>query len=500
MSVTQPDKDRRLLPRWQSSRRSISAGELAATGSAANHVFDGVHFEERKLEWQETHSLEVAAELVGSAIVLGRTTEVEAAARVLAEAKSDVTPVLRQMALQALGQKTSHPEPGLVQIADDAALDKARFFERVSRLRKRLKEHPRNPLEWVDLGRLYTILGENEKAERAITVALNLAPEDRFVLRCASRFLVHIDRPDSALSLLQRAQSTKSDPWLMAPEIAIANIAERPSKMLALARRQVKKEIWSPRNRSELQGALATVFLEGGSTAQARQMFRGSLEDPTENATAQAQWAAERTQIEVPEKFLLIPSAYEARALRYYMMGKWDRVVDNCWQWAHYEPTSSRSMMLGSYAASVAFEDGATIIKFSVLGLDADPRNPTLLNNLAVGFAYSGELERAWEILRQVTIEKASEVAQPALYATAGLLLFRSGDIEKGRAFYERAIGHAYAQTDQRVKALALWHLVREEAHAGTEQFRDALARAERVTKDLKFPEIEAIRNRLSKR
>lgn len=497
MSVTQPDKDRRLLPRWQASNQSIAAGELSTIEPAQVTEFDTTHFEERRREWERVRSLEVAAELVGSALVLGRTNEVQPAARLLADSRSDVSPALHEMALHALGAAPTNRAAGAIVISSGSARDKAKVYNGVSRLRRQLNEYPRNPLSWVDLGRLYTILGEGRKAQRALTIALELAPEDRFVLRSAARFFVHIDRPDKALSLLQRSRLTRSDPWLMAPEIAIASIAERHSKMLSIARNELKRRSWSPRNRSELQGALGTVFLEGGSSTQARQMFRGSLEDPTENAIAQAQWAAERAQIEVPEEFLNLPSAHEARALRYRTRGKWAEVIENCWEWASYEPTSSRSMLLGSYAASIAFEDGETIIRFSALGLDTEPRNPILLNNLAVGLAYAGDLDKAWETLRQVVIEQAPELAQPALYATTGLLFFRSGFVEQGRLFYEKAIGHVYSQRDPRIKALALWHLVREEARARTEKFAEALKRAERLSKDLKFPEVDAIRRRL---
>jgi tetratricopeptide (TPR) repeat protein len=320
------------------------------------------------------------------------------------------------------------------------------------------------------------------------------------VLRCAARFYVHIDRADYSLALLQRAQATKHDPWLMAPEISIALVADRPSKMAAIARKELKRGIWSPRNRSELEGSLGTLFLEGGSASQARQMFRNSLDDPTENAIAQAQWAVERTTgLMVPENLLKLPVAYEARALCNRTAGRWDRVIHNCWHWAEYEPTSSRSMLMGSYAASVAFEDGPMIIEFSSLGLEAEPQNPILINNLAVGYAYKGELKEAWKALENLVVEDTPDIAQPALYATMGLLSFRSGDLERGRILYEKAINHFYSQKFPIVKALALWHLVREEAHAETKEFPQVLRRAELATEKMKFPEIDAIRARLPK-
>lgn len=499
MSISQPDKDRRLLPRWQSSRQSIVRGELASLRKEPRRLLEDIYFEERKREWKETRSLEVAAELVGSAIVLGRVKEVESAARLIADNNSDTTPTLREMALQALGhtRKPVTPSPS----KSPGRLDRALIYAAISSLRGHLHSYPRNALERVDLARLYTILGQNQQAERAIRFALILAPEDRFVLRCAARFYVHVEKTDHALDVLRKARATKFDPWLMAPEISIALIAKRSSKMVGEARKELRRDFWSPRDRSEIEGALGTVFLEDGAIAQARQMFRRSLDDPTENAIAQAQWAVERTTgLAVPEKYLRLPTSYEARALSFRTAGKWKSVIDNCWNWAEYEPTSSRSMVMGSYAASIAFEDGPMIIQFSTRGLEAEPHNSILLNNLAVGLAYKGDLQEAWNTLNKIIIEKAPDLTRPAHYATTGLLFFRSGDFEKGRAFYQKAITHPYTRKDNRVKALALWHLVREEAHAKTEEFQKALSRAEEATAKMKFPEIEAIRARLPKR
>ena len=502
MSVSQPDKERRLLPRWQPSQSTIVAGELLPEGAstpvkAAESPLPDEHFERRLEEWRRDRSIDVAAELVGSALVLGRTTEIEAAARLLAEANSDVPSTLREMAQQALEGPVAHDaqraptRPGRLQ--------RPTLYLGISQLRHYLHENPRDAYAWIDLARLYTILGQNSKSHRAVQTALAIAPEDRFVLRASARYLVHVDEPEDAQRLLMRARATSSDPWLMAAEISVAQVAERSPRMAAQAQRALKQGTWTARSRSELAGSIGTLLLGEGAVPRARQFFRQSLVDPTENAVAQAQWAAAQSSgLIVPVQLLEAPHSHEARALRDQSLGNWDNVIAQCWEWAEYEPTSSRPMITGSYVAAIGSEDGETILDFTERGLASEPRNSILLNNKAVGLAYLGRLDEAAEVLLNVAIEASPFVSRPALYATTGLILFRSGNLQGGRKFYERAIAHPYAKQDRRVQALAVWHLALEETRSGNAEAAQTIERAERISKGLKLPEIQTLKERVT--
>jgi tetratricopeptide (TPR) repeat protein len=379
-------------------------------------------------------------------------------------------------------------------------LDPTALYAGISSLRRHVHRHPRDAYAWIDLARLYTILGQNVKAQRAMRTALALAPEDRFALRAAARYFVHTEEPDVAQHMLIKARSTRSDPWLISAEIAVSQVAHKKSHSAAAGQRALEQGQWDPHNSSELAGSLATLLLEDGSAQKARQLFRRSLQDPTENAVAQAQWATQRTSgLFVPSGLLEHPGMHEARALRERTEGQWDNVITSSWQWAEYEPTSSRSMIMGSYVAAVAFEDGVTVLEFTDRGLSAEPHNVFLLNNKAVGLAYLGQLPESAAVLRQVIIENSPESLQPALYATTGLLSFRQGDIVTGRVLYEKALRHRYTRRDNGVRILALWHLALEEVRAQTGQAQLAVARAERASKDVKLAEIGALRTRIEK-
>lgn len=498
MSISQPDADRRLLPRWRPSKATISAGELASASTVEKKSEPDAHFEERKREWDHERSIEVAAELVASGIVLGRLDEVEPAVRMLADNASDATSSIRALARRALGKHPTVPtEPPRL---GPGRLDPTAIYSRISALRRHVLLHPRDAYAWVDLARLYTILGQTERADRGIQIAIGLAPEDRFVLRSAARYLVHRDDPQAAQRLLNRARATRADPWLIAAEIAVSQVAKRRSQTASIGQRGLDHSLWAPRSSSELAGALGTLLLEDGATQKARQFFRRSLEDPTENAIAQAQWASQRTSgLIVPAPLLNQPTTYEARALRARLDGRWNVAVSSSWEWADFEPTSTRPLMMGSYVASVVYGDGSTVLDFSERGLDAEPHNPCLLNNKAVGLAYLGRVSEAVAILAKVVIDASPQFIQPALYATTGLLAFRAGNFATGRELYERAASHPYTKRDRDVRILALWHLALEEARARTDQAEAAAARAEHASRNTKLAEVAALRKRVER-
>src|SRR5262249_14991627 len=155
-----------------------------------------------------------------------------------------------------------------------------------------LRTAPRTPLFWTELARWYASLGQRDPADHAMRVALELSPSHRFVPRSAARLSLHLDDPERAHSLLRRAERTQTDPWLLAAEIAIAPLAGERSRWMKHGRRVVESQRFHPTAVSELASALATEAFMAGSGRDARRLFECSLELPTENAVAQAAWAA----------------------------------------------------------------------------------------------------------------------------------------------------------------------------------------------------------------
>src|SRR6185295_6008504 len=97
----------------------------------------------------------------------------------------------------------------------------------IKALKQRRIAEPRNAFVWSDLARLYVLVGLRDQAERAMQVALSLAPFDRFIVRSAARFFLHSSNPDRSLQILRRNERTKLDPWLMAAELAFSSVVNK---------------------------------------------------------------------------------------------------------------------------------------------------------------------------------------------------------------------------------------------------------------------------------
>src|SRR4029453_9776770 len=179
MTTRRPDAKRRLLPRWRASNDAVRSGELRSPRTR-NRVhattLESPHFENLVLEWKITPTLEVAADLVSSAVALGRTEDkfVQEAA-----AKIDKSDAPRE--LITLAQRLLSGTLGAVDPADGISFDsdraRAELQSQIALHKRRVRTYPQNALAWTDLARLYTSLGQEKKAIDALRISTNLAPE-----------------------------------------------------------------------------------------------------------------------------------------------------------------------------------------------------------------------------------------------------------------------------------------------------------------------------------
>jgi Tfp pilus assembly protein PilF len=394
--------------------------------------------------------------LVASALVLGRQAEVGSAAEFLLTPDSGAGDVVKRAASRALGRATD------VHARTDSA------GAEIRKLRRRLKDQPRNSIAWVELARQYAILGRVDKAREAMRRAVYLVDGNRFVLRSAARLFVHSNDADEADHILRTREATRHDPWLLAAQIAVSSVTGTRSPLLKRAKAIVAEQRFAPKHLAELASALATVEFENGSLTGSRRLFRQSLTDPTDNAVAQAAWAARRIEgLGVPSAVIEKPHTFEARAWSLFSDRDWRGGMAACDEWLADEPFSSRPAMAGSYYALVAVADYTSAERFAREGLVSNPGNPGLLNNLAVALADQGQLDEAEEALAR--IRRAPEVTDRiVITATYGLIQFRRRNFAVGRALYQRAIELARRSDEEYMRILAIAHLAREEFIAGT--------------------------------
>jgi tetratricopeptide (TPR) repeat protein len=485
------DKDRKVIPRWRPFRATLHSGELGNARDAKERrpLSTKSHLDARRREWLENRTLSFAADFVSSAVSLGEPQEAADAAQYIKQQEKAPVSAVR-VADAALSPAT------VATSSSSDVFDLEHVYVEIHDLRVRLHDEPRNCFLWSDIAHLYSTLGLNEKAERAIEMSLVLGGNNRHILRAATRFFIHIGAAKRAHDLLRRNERAAHDPWLMAAEIATAGAAHQGPKFARAGRKTLEAEKLSPFHTSELASALATLDLEGGGTKRARQFFRQSLVSPTENSVAQAAWAARRfVGIDVDGTTLRTSS--EAKAWENMKGVNWQRAVAAARAWLADQPFSSRPATLGSYVASVAIGDDQLSARFAEHGVTANPQDFTLRNNLAVSYARLGRINEAAQLLERVESQNLKPVDQLVFIATHGLLHFRSGFPTEGRVLYDEAIRRAELLHETKRAALARILLAMEELRVGSREGEALKARALEEGKKLDEPEFVPLLARL---
>lgn len=488
------DQDRRMVPRWRDSLRTVATGELTPLSTRPVPEALGIEFLVSKVaDWRKHRTVSFAADLVGAAIVLGRESEVTEAAEFLLSNSSKVSSAALKLAKRILHLADEAMEPPLYYEESSTEISKKAIHD----LRVRLRDDPRNALALVDIARHYSILGFNEQARRAIQKGIALAPENRFTLRSAVRFYIHVGDLEVAHDILKRSERTKSDPWLLAAEIAAATVAGRTSRLVRRGRSFLNSH--TPFQTTELASAIGTLELNAGNNRGALKLFRHSLIEPTDNSVAQVEWASQRlANLEVEQQHLNTPLSYEARAWDSYLEGKWLEAYAECRRWLSDEPYSSRPAILGTFITSVALENYSEAERIARRSLKANPNSQLLLNNLAFALASAGNVEEATKFYNQMDHDQCDEGEKIAWLATGGLLSFRQRNVEDGRFLYQKAI--ASAKDDPLRKALAAAFLAREELLAGTPQAPFAYEAAVAANRHVKSKSMAAALDAVLKR
>jgi Tfp pilus assembly protein PilF len=458
--------DRRVIPRWRSFRATADLKELSLAGGVPAQSFQDVGVADRLAEFASSPGIWVAADLVGVGLMLGRGQDVRAAAEaVLREPASPPGALALARAVLGLGG-----DRGARRVAEAESKDTDRSAQ-IRRLRRGLAGDPRNAVAWTELALTYTIAGQLGKGRAAILTALKAAPHNRYVLRSAARFFVHCGELDLARELLYGSDLWRRDPWLMAAEIAIASAAGRSSALIKTGRRSISSGNHSSFEISELASALATVEMLNGSGRSARKLFSKSLEAPTENSVAQAEWASEKLAgFDVRPSKYAIPLLHEAIATERFRMGQWEASLEHALKWMGDQPFSSRPAILASFVAASLLEDFDLAADAARRGLAANPGDVRLMNNLAFALASKGRVDDAEKLLRDARKQGLSGDSRITVAATEGLVFFRRGQPEAGRARYLEAISLASKESRLRYEALARLILAREELHAGMPQ------------------------------
>lgn len=492
--------DRKIIPRWRSFRDTIRTRELDGPSAGHPRVHSAAaagFLAQRLADWKRHRTVGHASDLLSGGVALGRQSEVEEAARFLIRSGSDVSKWVREMALNALGYT---PDNSNHSPSDPTATEQ-QLHAKIRSFRQMLRIEPNDPIAWVEIARNHTALGNTYHAQRSVLTALQLARNNRFVLRAATRFWLHEGMADKAHKVILEAESTPFDPWLIAAEIAIGGIRGGRPTLTRAARRMLTENRIPENQLTELASALATLELESGNFSKSKKLFRRSLIDPTENSVAQAVWASRKHGVS-GMRFGLdkVEDSHEAQTLYAVRDGSWKDCVVPCRSWHYYQPFSKRPSILGSYVFGTALADYSSAMKFAEMGLLANPRDFLLLNNFAFAAAQCGEIDKAIRKLSIVDRRSLSPKEMAIFKATNGLVLFRTGKVDQGRKLYREArsaIGAYTKDHDKTLAALATAFHAIEELRARTGEGENIRVMATSQLRHVKDPIAPALQRQL---
>lgn len=489
-------RSRTVVPRWrpflEATRVDASLTSLRGSAGMEPHEDqqkDAILYERDIKDFRREQTVWFAGDLLVSAISRNDTaTASEVAEFVLKQ--PGTTNTLRSVAESFLANEVG---------GDDGSHDGNK--RAVRSVRALIQTYPRNGIAWADLAYYLNLMGKSRAADRAMRTAVQLSPENRFVLRSASRFYIHCGEYDRAHDLLRRSEATPSDPWLLSAEIAAATAADRRSQMIRTARSMVKDGRYHPRHTSELASAIATAELDVESTPrkQVRSMFEAALQSPTENALAQAEWAS-RVDSSVAQRPDLRGriDVHEARTWDSFVAGQFHEAVASAEKWFLDQPFSARPPLLMSWILSTVLDEYAQAVTVLKRAVGPNPDDPMILNNLAFAYAHVDELEAAQTYLARAREYAGDDEQRLFVDATSGLLAYRNGRPEEGRRRYLDVIHRARAlQGDPRIEAMAWSHFAREEVRAQSKFASIAIKSAMDQAARADSPDVHMVMNHL---
>lgn len=459
MTAAQGMDDRSLVPRWRPFRLSAALGELGSGSRRVSAVSIWQTDAEPLMAFGAAPSLHTAADALGLALSLSDLESLRPVVEFV-EATAGSNTLLAASAARVRQQLDCMPAR-----IEDSWFDVRERNAELRSIRQELQQRPRNPTKWVDLALAQTLLGQTERAKRSLATALGLTPLNRFVLRSAVRFFLHVEDPEAAQHVLRAAKGS-ADPWILAAEIASDEAAGTTPTSMKDALFVLASGNFGPWELSELACTVAHTEFNEGRDKRARRFLGQATPEPTENAAAQIAFESNRggftaKPVQEPQR------RFEAEAMEARWRRDWPAAVESGKKWLQDQPFAVEPATFLSYVAAVGAERYDIAEQAAKTGLLANPLDATLANNLAFALANQDKAEEAAAVLAGCPSPQDDQEA--AVYtATHGLVAFRNGQLHSGREHYQLAVKECSDLNLLRQAALAASFWAREEVRANT--------------------------------
>lgn len=486
------NKDRHVIPNWRSFENTARFGELNGSKTIQLNTSFKPDISDLLDNWNNNKNIGIAGDIIGVAIVCNQqeNNTVKEIADFVLNQKEIATPALIKAASSIKKEKKEDVKSSFeINSIDTFTLGENLniLFYKINWLKKRLINNPHNAIVWVELSRLYSIIGQESHAVRAMKNALFLAPENRFVLRNMARFFVHIGDVDFAHDIIRKSNITKFDPWVMATEIALSDLRGRGSRFAKNGLTLINSNSYHPFNITELASSIGTLEFKHSNLKKSKKLFEKSLIHPNDNTLAQVEWVS---QIESkllsiePSQFNVI-NPFEALARNAKENKRWKEAIDFSKKWFLDLPFSKGAILFGSNIATNKLKDNKIAAEIAKLGLVSHPYDPQLLNNIVYYLSLDNKIEEAeiqFNKIRREQLDDA-DINKVCIRATNGLLHFRKGQTEKGRELYFEAMRLAKSINNPHLSSLAFVNYLREEILCGEKNISELLPKLFEIKK-----------------
>jgi tetratricopeptide (TPR) repeat protein len=466
-------ENRLLVPNWRDFKRTIIIGELGILDKSREQVLDNSKI---KFDWKNNKTIGVAADLINNSFVSNDlySVELQEAIAFIEKKKSEASKPLLSLISgikkelnPVLADSNKILEKNIDSINEFKALSDDKLLNKIiSKTKKLTKDYLSNSIYWIELARLYTIKNQLEKANKCILIGLNLAPDNRFVLRSAVRFFIHTKQEDKAIYYLRKSNFIKDDPWLISAHIASSKIIGRYSPFIKNGINLITSKNYSNFDLTELSSSIGTLELESGSFKKSKNYLDLSISSPNDNSLAQFEWLSnkEKRLTFNPSQFGQVKNPFEAFAYKDLQRGQFEASFYNCINWYLDIPFTKRPLMLGSYLA-ILIEDYEASIILCLIGLRSSKNEIGFINNIIFALCMKGsfdEIPKYFPLINKSLLNSATDEEKITIQATIGLYYMRIGNTEEGKSFYKEAIKNSEKISNKYYYKLAVINYTRE--------------------------------------
>ncbi|MEA1835171.1 hypothetical protein U8607_24090 [Methylobacterium durans] len=458
---------RRVIPRWRPLARTPEHETRPLTQVRRSGNLPTGYLDDAISRWSSVQSLENASDVIDAALTFENYAAAREAAQFVLSDSAHPVAGLRSAARQIIG--LDHKTPVLA-VSHDAEGSKEAIAKKVRQLKERLHDAPRDAITCLEIGRLQSLVGQIKSAGYYVERALLQEPNSRYIIRSAVRFFVHSRDPERALEFIRRSDAVRADPWVQAAEVATSDLVGQTPRWGVRQLRALTSQKHLGIEHSELAAGLATLELKNGSQRRiVAKLLSNSLQNPTENALAQAVWVNEKADIKANTESHIahMSSAHEARVLAAYESGNGLQGANEAWLWFRDQPLSLAPALAGSYFSGTLLSQYARSLHFLEAASLSHPNHPQIINNKIVGYCYLGKLEAAKKQMELLETFSSDQHYVPFIQAARGLIAFRSKKIAEGRDHYIQAVETTTKAKDFRLTYYACMYWAEQEIFCG---------------------------------